>query len=93
MNVNFYATLRLITGRKTLCLDHLPDGVTVRDVLEECFKLYPPLRAELMKNEHEMLGHVHFFVNGRDVPYLPDVLETKVSRADKLDVFPAVGGG
>ncbi len=93
MNVNFYATLRLITGRKTLYLDHLPDGVTVRDVLEECFKLYPPLRAELMKDEQEMLGHVHFFVNGRDVPYLPDVLETKVSRADKLDVFPAVGGG
>ncbi len=93
MNVNFYATLRLITGRKTIYLDHLPDGVTVRDVLEECCKLYPPLRAELMKNEQEMLGHVHFFVNGRDVPYLPDVLATKVSRADKMDVFPAVGGG
>lgn len=93
MNVNFYATLRLITGKKTVTLDHLPDGVTVREVLEECFKLYPALRVELMKNEREMLGHVHFFVNGRDVPYLPDVLETRVSRNDKLDVFPAVGGG
>jgi len=93
MVVNFYATLRLITGKKTIALDHLPDDVTVREILDECFRLYPPLRAELMKNEQEMLGHVHFFVNGRDVPYLPNVLETKVSRADKLDVFPAVGGG
>lgn len=93
MNVNFYATLRLITGKKTITLDHLPDSVTIRDVLEECFRQYPGLRAELMKDEREMLGHVHFFVNGRDVPYLPDVMETSISRNDKLDVFPAVGGG
>jgi len=92
MNVNFYATLRLITGRKTLTLD-LPDGATVREVLETCFGLYPALRAELMTAQNTLHGHVHFFVNGRDVPYLTDVLETRVSRADKLDVFPAVGGG
>jgi len=92
MNVNFYATLRLITGKKTLTLD-LPDGVTMREVLEACFGLFPALRAELMTSENCMHGHVHFFVNGRDVPYLDDVLETRVSRADKLDIFPAVGGG
>ncbi len=93
MNVNFYATLRLITGKKTLVLEHVPDGVTVRNILEECFKLYPALRAELMTADNNLHGHVHFFVNGRDVPYLADVLETRVTRADKLDVFPAVGGG
>ncbi len=93
MNVNFYATLRLITGKKTLTLEHLPDSVTVREVLEACFALFPALRPELMTAQNELLGHVHFFVNGRDVPYLKDVLETRVSRADKLDIFPAVGGG
>lgn len=92
MNVNFYATLRLITGKKTLTLEHLPDGSRVRDVLEACFALYPALRAELMKGD-ELHGHVHFFVNGRDVPYMEKALETPVSRNDKLDVFPAVGGG
>jgi sulfur-carrier protein len=91
MNVNFYATLRLITGKKTLVLD-LPDGVTVREMLEACFAQYPALRKELMKGD-ELHGHVHVFVNGRDVPYLEHVLETKVTSADKLDVFPAVGGG
>lgn len=92
MNVNFYATLRLITGKKTLTLE-LTDGVSVREVLESCFGLFPALRAELMTADNQLHGHVHFFVNGRDVPYLENALETRVSRADKLDIFPAVGGG
>ncbi len=92
MDVNFYATLRLITGKKTVALD-LPDGVTVRQVLETCFTLFPPLRAELFNAENELHGHVHFFINGRDAPRFTLALETPVSRADKLDIFPAVGGG
>jgi len=92
MNVNFYATLRLITGKKTVTLD-LPDGVTVREMLESCFALYPPLRAELMTKDNDLHGHVHVFVNGRDVPYLEHVLETRIAHTDKLDIFPAVGGG
>ncbi len=92
MNINFYATLRLITGKKTVELD-LPDGITVRQMLEKAFEAYPPLRKELMTAENELHGHVHVFVNGRDVPYLADVLETRISSTDKLDIFPAVGGG
>jgi molybdopterin synthase sulfur carrier subunit len=92
MNVNFYATLRLITGKKTVTLD-LDDGITVREMLEKVFEEYPPLRKELMNAENELHGHVHVFVNGRDVPYLTDVLETRIDSKDKLDIFPAVGGG
>ena len=91
MNINFYATLRLITGKKTLVVD-LPEGVSVREILEACFQQFPALRKELMK-DNELLGHVHVFVNGRDVPYLEHVLETPVTSADKVDIFPAVGGG
>lgn len=92
MNVNFYATLRLITGQKTIHFD-LADGVTVREMLEAAFDKFPALRAELMTKENELHGHVHVFVNGRDVPYLEHVLETRISHTDKLDIFPAVGGG
>ena len=92
MNINFYATLRLITGKKTVTLE-LADGITVREMLEKVFEQYPPLRKELMTPENDLHGHVHVFVNGRDVPYLADVLETRISHADKLDIFPAVGGG
>lgn len=91
MNINFYATLRLITGKKTINLD-LPNGITIRQMLEECFKLFPALRKELM-NGDELHGHVHVFVNGRDAPYLEKILETPISNTDKLDIFPAVGGG
>ena len=92
MNINFYATLRQITGKKTVVLD-LSDGITVREMLEKAFEEYPPLRKELMTAQNELHGHVHVFVNGRDVPYLVDVLETRISSNDKLDIFPAVGGG
>lgn len=93
MNVNFYATLRLITGKKTVSFD-LPDGVTVREMLEEAFRQFPALRHELMKTEGELHGHVHVFVNGRDIPfYQAEGLDTPISHTDKLDIFPAVGGG
>jgi len=92
MDINFYATLRIITGKKTITLD-IPDGITVRGMLEKVFEAFPALRKELMSENNELHGHVHVFVNGRDVPYLTDVLETKITSTDKLDIFPAVGGG
>jgi molybdopterin synthase sulfur carrier subunit len=92
MKVNFYATLREITGKKSVDFD-LADGVTVREMLEEVFKQYPLLRKKMMTAENELHAYVHVFVNGRDAPYLADVLETHISSADKLDIFPAVGGG
>ena len=92
MDINFYATLRLITGKKTVSLD-IPDGITVRAMLEKVFEVYPPLRKELMTSDNQLLGHVHVFVNGLDVPYLVEVLETPIQASDKLDIFPAVGGG
>jgi molybdopterin synthase sulfur carrier subunit len=92
MDINFYATLRLITGKRTVTLD-LPDDVTVREMLEEVFRRYPTLRQELMTAENNLRGHVHVFVNGRDVPYLAGVLDTRISGTDKLDIFPAVAGG
>lgn len=92
MDINFYATLRLITGKKTVTLD-LNDGISVRQMLEKVFEAYPPLRKELMTANNELHGHVHVFVNGRDVPYLDDLLETRITKMDKLDIFPAVGGG
>lgn len=92
MNINFYATLRPITGGKLVELD-LPIGVTVRQMLETVFGRYPLLREKLMAADGALLPHVHVFINGRDVEYLPDDLETVIQQTDKLDIFPAVGGG
>ncbi len=92
MKVNFYATLRSIVGQKTVELP-IEDGATVQAVLEMIVDRYPDLRAELMDENGQLYGHVHLFINGRDAPYLENMMQTKIKPTDKIDVFPAVGGG
>ena len=92
MQVNFYATLRQIVGTKTVEFE-VPEGATVRQLLEEVLRVYPALRRELIDDQGELFGYVHFFVNGRDVPYLKDQMETVLAADDVISVFPAVGGG
>jgi molybdopterin synthase sulfur carrier subunit len=92
MKINFYATLRPIVGQKTVELP-LEEGMTVQDVLETIVENYPPMRKELMDESGKLLGHVHLFINGRDAPYLENMMATQIKATDKIDVFPAVGGG
>ena len=92
VKVNFYATLRQIVGQKTVEIP-LPTGATVRQLVNEVVSRYPGLRRELLDEEGNLYGHVHVFINGRDVPYLHDALDTQIGPADKVDIFPAVGGG
>ena len=92
MDIHFYATLREVTGGKTVSLN-LAAECTVRQMLESVFAVYPLLRAKLMDAENNLLPHVHVFINGRDVEYLELAMETVIQPSDKLDIFPAVGGG
>lgn len=92
MKVNFYATLRDIAGGKTveLPLDH---GVTAGEVLNAIVTKFPAMKKELLREDGRLYGHVHFFVNGRDVQFTEDDLETRIMPEDVINVFPAVGGG
>ena len=92
MKVNFHATLRQITGQKTVEVD-LPDGTTVSGLLAAVVERYPGLREELLNEEGTLVGHVHVFINGRDAPYLDRKLATPLAEADSVDLFPAVAGG
>jgi sulfur-carrier protein len=92
MKVNFYATLRDIVGQK--CVEFpLNDGNTVRDLMDQMVARFPELERQLLNEQGELLGHVHLFVNGRDLPYLEQGMDTEISEEDKISVFPAVGGG
>ena len=42
MKVNFFATLRQVTGQKTIEFD-LPDGITAQGVLDEVVARYPAM--------------------------------------------------
>ncbi|MFO7540763.1 MAG: ubiquitin-like small modifier protein 1 [Chloroflexota bacterium] len=92
MKVNFYATLRQITGQKTVEFT-LTDGITVQQLLDAVLARYPEMRDDLLDENGRLYGHVHLFINGRDAPYLDDGLTTVLKPTDKVDLFPAVGGG
>ena len=92
MQVDFYATLRQIVGTKTVDFP-LPDGSTIAHLLEEVFIRYPAMRSELLDDEGQLHGHVHVLVNGRDVPYLENTLNSVIHIDDTISIFPAVGGG
>ena len=92
MKAHFFATLRPIVGGKTedFEVDH---GVTVLEMLNVMITRFPKLRDELLDETGKMYGHVHFFVNGRDVQFLENGIETRLMPDDVVNVFPAVGGG
>jgi molybdopterin synthase sulfur carrier subunit len=92
MKVNFYATLRPIVGGKTVEVD-VPEGITVKDLVDGLVTRYPALRTELLDEAGNLHGHVHVFVNGRDVPFLVDKINTRISPEDAVNIFPPVGGG
>jgi len=92
VDVNLFATLRELAGNRTVHFD-LPDGSTVRQLLDRVVADYPAMRAELFNGDGELFGHVHVFINGRDAPHLDKALDTPLTSDDKVDLFPAVGGG
>ena len=92
MNVNFYATLRQVTGRKSVEFP-LPDGATVQQLLDAVLGRFPDMRTDLLDAQGRLYPHVHLFINGRDAPYLDRALETPLAKDDAVDLFPAVGGG
>jgi len=51
------------------------------------------MKKELIQQDGRLYGHVHFAVNGRDVQFLAEDLDTRLNPEDEISVFPAVGGG
>lgn len=92
MQVNFFATLRAIVGQKTVDFN-CPEGSTLGELVNQIVTRYPDLRRELLDENGNLYGHVHVFVNGRDVPFLENRLNTVLKLDDVVNVFPAVGGG
>jgi molybdopterin synthase sulfur carrier subunit len=92
MQVNLYATFRLIAGTRSLTLD-LPEGSTVRQAVDEILARLPDLRPHWVNDQNEIHAHVHGFVNGKDVSTLPQGWDTPLQSGDVLDFFPPVAGG
>ena len=92
MKVNFYATLRQIIGQKTVEFD-LRQGTTAAQLVDTILERFPLMRPELIDENGDLHSHIHIFINGRDVPFLENKLDTVIEPTDKIDIFPPVGGG
>ena len=92
MQVNFYATYRQIVGKKTVEI-LIDEGETLRQLIDGVVGDYPALRREWFDDQGQLYGHVHLFVNGRDLPFLENGLDTRLLVDDTVSVFPPVGGG
>ena len=92
MRVNFFATLRDIAGGKTVEFD-VAQGITAQELLNSITERFPIMKKELLDKDGRMYGHVHLFINGRDVQFLEDGFRTKIMSDDTVNMFPAVGGG
>lgn len=92
MQVKFFSTLRQIIGAKMVDFD-IREDPTVQHLLDEIIRCYPGLQQELLDEYGHLYGHVHMFVNGRDVLFLEKGMDTVLSPQDSIGIFPAVGGG
>ncbi len=92
MQINLYATLRQIAGTKLVQIE-LDQPMRVNAVLDELLRRHPQLRAQLMDEGGQLNGHIHLFVNRKDITYLTDGLQALLQPGDTLDIFPPVGGG
>lgn len=92
MKVNFYATLRDITGSKVVDIPVDP-GATAKELLDAIVIKFPTMKKELLQPDGRLHGQVHLVINGRDVQFLADDLNTIITPDDEISVFPAVGGG
>jgi len=92
MIVNFYATLRqAVGGRQAEFV--LPQGGTLRQLVEEMVKCYPGLKMELLDPRGDLHRHIHIFINGRDSTFLDGSLDSILEPDDTISLFPPVGGG
>lgn len=92
MKVDFFATLREVTGQKTVDID-LPENATAQQLIDVIVSRFPLMRDKLLQKNGDLWGHVHIFINGRDAPFLDDQLDTVIKPSDTISIFPAVGGG
>ncbi len=87
LNVNFYASLRKISGNKTVALE-LPYGSTIRQLLQGILIRFPEMSKKLLDQDGELDRRAHIFINGRNCPLLSQGLETTIGISDTVDIFP-----
>jgi molybdopterin synthase sulfur carrier subunit len=91
MQVRAYATLRDVLGQPRVSIP-VEGSATVGEVLDVLVQAHPLLDGKLWDADRKLTGFVTIVLNGRPIQYLQG-LNTPVTDADVLALFPPVGGG
>jgi molybdopterin synthase sulfur carrier subunit len=92
LRVSVYAGLRPIVGGKSVEIE-LPDGATVRQLIDELIRSWPDLGPYLLEDDGELSRRVNIVIDGRSVRYLTDGLSTPLASEHEIAIFPALAGG
>lgn len=92
MQINLYATFRLLAGVRSFELN-LAGVATLDEVVQAIVAMYPALRRHWLNDDGRLHAHVHTLVNGVDISTLPGGPDSPLKPGDVLDFFPPVAGG
>ena len=91
MEIRLHATLRDVVKARSVVIESQRDQ-SVGDVLRALTGEYPALAPSIWHADGTLAGHVAVILDGRDIRHLNGV-DTPLGEAEKIDVFPPVGGG
>jgi molybdopterin synthase sulfur carrier subunit len=89
--VRLFGSLRELAGEREIDVS-LPDGATVRDLINRLGELRPILAQRLLDEDGNIPRSVNVFVNGRDIRDLGG-LDTPVMPDDEVTLLPPAAGG
>ncbi len=90
MQVEFFATLRFLTGTAAV---HDVTAPTVRELIHELARRFgTDFHDALLDAEGRLHPGIIVLVNGENVHFL-QLLDTPLSPSDTVAIFPPLGGG
>jgi molybdopterin synthase sulfur carrier subunit len=91
LRVKFLASLSELTGVLKTEVE-VPDGVTVRKLIDILTERYGKLREELLDEKGDLRPMYNILVNGRAIEWLSG-LETQLKDGDEVVFIPPAAGG
>lgn len=91
LRVKFLASLSELTGVLKTEVE-VPDGLTVRKLIDILTERYVKLREELLDERGDLKPMYNILVNGRAIEWLGG-LETQLKDGDEVVFIPPAAGG
>ena len=93
VKISAILTIKEVLGQGSVEFS-MPQGSTVHDTLLSMSKKWGKKLASLLFNpDGSLLPYIRVMVNGRDLEFLENKIETVVQEGDEILILPPVAGG